>query len=337
MTTMKMARVPAPNAAFQLVDVEIPDPGPGQVRIRVLACGICHSDTLTVTGAAGNEFPRAPGHEVAGRVDAIGEGVDDWGVGDRVGVGWFGGCDRTCEACRRGDFLACENGQVPGIAYDGGYAEYMLAPAEALARIPEDLSDVDAAPLLCAGLTTFNALRNSVARAGDLVAILGVGGLGHLGIQYAAKMGFEVAAVARGTEKEPLARALGAHHYIDSADADVTAALTGLGGAQVVLATVTVAEAMTPAIGALKPHGQLIVVGVSSDPIEVLPFAIVSGSTAVQGHASGTSQDSEDTLRFSVLADVRPTIETVPLAEVQAAYDRMLSGDARFRMVLTMT
>ena len=228
---MKIARVPAANAKFELADVEIPEPGRGQVRVKVHACGVCHSDSLTVVGAMGNSFPRAPGHEVAGEVDAVGEGVTAWSAGDRVGVGWFGGCDFTCESCRRGDFISCENGQVPGIAYDGGYAEYMVAPAEALARIPDDLSDVDAAPLLCAGITTFNALRESVARPGDVVAILGIGGLGHLGVQFAAKMGFEVVAIARGEEKGPLAKELGAHHYIDSKASDVAAELTKLGGA----------------------------------------------------------------------------------------------------------
>jgi len=287
-------------------------------------------------GAMGNDFPRAPGHEIAGVLDAVGEGVAAWSTGDRVGVGWFGGCDFTCEACRRGDFISCANGQVPGIAYDGGYAEYMIAPAEALARIPDDLSDVDAAPLLCAGITTFNALRTSVARPGDLVAILGIGGLGHLGIQYAAKMGLEVVAIARGEEKGPLAKELGAHHYLDSTASDVAEELTKLGGAQVVLVTVTAAEAMTSPLGGLKPRGQLVIVGASPDPMQVPPFALIPGSTAVQGHASGTSQDSEDTLRFSALTGVRPTIETLPLGEAQAAYDKMMSGNARFRMVLTM-
>jgi D-arabinose 1-dehydrogenase-like Zn-dependent alcohol dehydrogenase len=229
---------------------------PGLVRVKVHACGVCHSDSLTVLGAMGNDFPRAPGHEVAGKVDAVGDGVSAWSSRDRVGVGWFGGCDFTCEVCRRGDFISCENGQVPGIAYDGGYAEYMVAPAEALARIPDDLSDVDAAPLLCAGITTFNALRQSVARPGDLVAILGVGGLGHLGVQYAAKMGFEVVAIARGEEKGPLAKELGAHHYIDSTTSDVADELNKLGGAQVVLATVTVPDAMTSALGGVKPRGR---------------------------------------------------------------------------------
>lgn len=336
MATMKIARVPEANGKFEIAEVDIPEPGRGQVRVKVHACGVCHSDSLTVLGVMGNDFPRAPGHEVAGEVDAVGDGVETWSAGARVGVGWFGGCDFTCEACRRGDFIACENGQVPGIAYDGGYAEYMVAPAEALARIPDELADVDAAPLLCAGITTFNALRESVARPGDVVAIVGVGGLGHLGIQYAAKMGFEVVAIARGEEKGPLAKELGAHHYIDSTASDVARELRKLGGAQVALATVTVPDAMTAPLGALKPRGQLVVVGASPDPMQVPPFALIPGSTAVQGHASGTSQDSEDTLRFSALTGVRPTIETMPLDEAQAAYDRMMSGDARFRMVLTM-
>jgi D-arabinose 1-dehydrogenase-like Zn-dependent alcohol dehydrogenase len=336
MGTMKMARVTEANGQFEVVDVDVPEPGPGQVRVKVHACGVCHSDSLTVLGAMGNDFPRAPGHEVAGAVEALGDGVDAWSIGERVGVGWFGGCDFTCEACRRGDFISCANGQVPGISYDGGYAEYMVAPAEALARIPDDLSDVDAAPLLCAGITTFNALRESVARPGDLVAIVGVGGLGHLAIQYAAKMGFEVVAIARGEEKGSLAKELGAHHYIDSTASDVAEELTKLGGAQVAVATVTVSEAMTAPLSAIKPRGQLVIVGASPDPMQVPPFALIAGSTAVQGHASGTSQDSEDTLRFSALTGVRPTIETLPLADAQAAYDRMMSGDARFRMVLTM-
>src|SRR3954468_20569962 len=267
---MKIARVPAANETFELTEVEIPEPGPGHVRVKVHACGVCHSDLLTVIGMMGNSFPRAPGHEIAGEVDAVGEGVSTWNVGDRVGVGWFGGCDFTCEPCRRGDFISCVNAQVPGIAYDGGYAEYMVAPAEAIARIPDDLSDADAAPLLCAGITTFNALRRSVARPGDLVAVLGVGGLGHLGIQYAAKMDLEVVAIARGEEKGPLARELGAHHYVDStATNDVGQARGALGGVTAVLATVTVASAMTDTLGGLRPGGQLVVVGAPADPLEV--------------------------------------------------------------------
>ena len=333
---MKIARVPAANEKFELADVEIPEPNRGHVRVKVHACGVCHSDSLTVEGGLGNAFPRAPGHEVAGVVDAVGDGVSTWMIGDRVGVGWFGGCDFTCESCRRGDFINCENGRIPGIAYDGGYAEYMVAPAEALARIPDDLSDVDAAPLLCAGITTFNALRESVARPGDVVAILGLGGLGHLGVQFAAKMGFEVVVIARGEEKGPLAKELGAHHYIDSKVSDVAAELNKLGGAKVVLATVTVPDAMTATLGGLKARGQLVVVGAADEPMQVPGVVLIFKSAAVQGHASGTSQDSEDTLRFSALTGVRPMIETMPLSEAQAAYDKMMSGAARFRMVLTM-
>ncbi|MCH9733069.1 MAG: alcohol dehydrogenase [Actinomycetia bacterium] len=332
---MKIARVPRANGQFELVDVEVPEPGPGQVRIKVHACGVCHSDALTVTGAMVSDFPRAPGHEVAGEVDTVGAGVSAWKAGDRVGVGWFGGCDFTCESCRRGDFISCATREVSGISYDGGYAEYMVAPAEALARIPADLSYVEAAPLLCAGVTTFNALRESVARPGDLVAVLGVGGLGHLAIQYAAKMGFEVAAIARGEEKGPLAKELGAHHYINSTTSDVAHELTTLGGAKVALATVTVPDAMTPALNGLTHRGQLVVFGASVDPMNVPPMTLISRLTSVQGHSSGTSQDSEDTLRFSALTGVRPTIETMPLSDTQAAYDKMMSGAARFRIVLT--
>ena len=336
MPTMNAVQVPAAGGGLEHVQRDVPEPGRDEVRVRVQACGVCHSDSITVEGHMPIEYPRIPGHEVAGVVDAVGEGVEGYAPGDRVGVGWFGGCCFHCEPCRRGNFIACENGKVSGISYDGGYAEMMVAPWEALARIPDDLSDADAAPLLCAGITTFNALRASVARPGDRVAILGVGGLGHLGIQYAAKMGLEVVAIARGTDKEPLARELGAHHYVDSTAGDVAEALTALGGVQVVLATVTVADAMTATLGGIKPGGQLVVVGAPPDPLAVPAFALIPGSSAVQGHASGTSRDSEDTLAFSALTGVRPRIETVPLAEAPAAYDRMMAGDARFRMVLTM-
>jgi D-arabinose 1-dehydrogenase-like Zn-dependent alcohol dehydrogenase len=336
MPTMNAVQVPAAGGGLEHVTRDVPEPGRGEVRVRVQACGVCHSDAVTVEGHMPIEYPRIPGHEVAGVVDAIGEGVEGYAPGDRVGVGWFGGCCFHCEPCRRGNFIACENGKVPGVSYDGGYAEAMVAPWEALARIPDDLSDAEAAPLLCAGITTFNALRSSVARPGDRVAILGVGGLGHLGIQYAARMGLEVVAIARGTDKEPLARELGAHHYVDSTAADVAEALTALGGVQVVLATVTVAGAMTDTLGGIKPGGQLVVVGAPPDPLEVPAFALIPGSSAIQGHASGTSKDSEDTLAFSALTGVRPRIETVPLAEAPAAYDKMMAGDARFRMVLTM-
>ena len=336
MPTMNAVQVPAAGGGLEHVQRDVPEPGRDQVRVRVQACGVCHSDSITVEGHMPIEYPRVPGHEVAGVVDAVGDGVEGYAPGDRVGVGWFGGCCFHCEPCRRGNFIACENGKVSGISYNGGYAEMMVAPWEALARIPDDLSDADAAPLLCAGITTFNALRASVGRPGDRVAILGVGGLGHLGVQYAAKMGLEVVAIARGTDKEPLARELGAHHYVDSTAGDVAEALTALGGVQVVLATVTVADAMTATLGGIKPGGQLVVVGAPPDPLAVPAFALIPGSSAVQGHASGTSRDSEDTLAFSALTGVRPRIETVPLAEAPAAYDRMMAGDARFRMVLTM-
>lgn len=336
MTNMKMVRVPEANAKFEVVDVPIPEPGPGQVRVKVHACGVCHSDAFTVAAAMGNTFPRSPGHEIAGEVDAVGDCVTAWSSGQRVGVGWFGGCDFTCEACRRGDFVTCENGQIPGIHYDGGYAEYTVVPAETLASIPEDLSDVDAAPLLCAGVTTFNALRSSSARPGDVVAILGLGGLGHLAVQYAVKMGFETVAIARGTAKKDLALELGAHHYIDSTATDPSEELNKLGGASVVLSTITAPEAMTTVLGGLKPRGELVVAGASPDPMQIPPFALIPKSLAVQGHASGTSQDSEDAMRFSVLTGVNARIETVPLAEAQSAFDKMMAGDARFRMVLTM-
>ncbi|BBZ54844.1 alcohol dehydrogenase [Mycolicibacterium phocaicum] len=316
--------------------MDIPEPGPGQVRIRVRACGVCHTDSMTVAGTLGNTFPRTPGHEIAGEVDAVGAGVSAWAIGDRVGVGAFGGCDFTCEPCRRGDFISCAQRKTAGASYDGGYAEYLVAPAEALARIPAGLSFVEAAPLLCAGITTFNSLRNSIARPGDLVGILGVGGLGHLGIQFAAKMGLEVAAIARGQDKAPLAKELGAHHYIDSRGSDPAAELRKLGGAVVVLSTVTAADAMTAVLGGLKPRGQLLVVGASENLMQVPPIALITKSLGVQGWASGTSQDSEDALRFSALTGVRPMVETMPLSQVQAAYDRMMAGDARFRVVLTM-
>jgi propanol-preferring alcohol dehydrogenase len=319
------------------VELEVPEPGPGHVRIRVKACGICHSDAFTVNAAfPGISLPRCPGHEVAGVIESVGPGVTGWTPGRRVGVGWFGGADHTCEACRRGDFISCVNMQVPGIAYDGGYAELILVPVDALAALPDDLSFEEAAPLLCAGITTFNALRHSGARAGDVVAVLGIGGLGHLGVQYAAKMGFDVVAIARGTDKEALARQLGAKHYIDSAASDVSAELQKLGGAKVVLATVTNGPAMAAAIGGLATDGTLLVVGAANEPIEVSAFALIGGRKSVKGWPSGTATDSEDTLDFSVLTGVRPMIEVVPIADAQRAYDKMMSGAARFRMVLSI-
>jgi D-arabinose 1-dehydrogenase-like Zn-dependent alcohol dehydrogenase len=329
-------QVAGPGAKLEQAERELRDPGPGEVLVRVQACGVCHSDAFTVEGGVpGIEYPRVPGHEIAGRIEAVGEAVVPWTVGQRVGVGWFGGNCGHCDPCRRGDMISCVNGQVPGIAYDGGYADHVVVPQSALASIPDDLSAEDAAPLLCAGITTFNALRESGARAGDLVAVLGIGGLGHLGVQFARRMGFETVAIARGTDKEEQARSLGAHHYIDSTGTDVADALQALGGATTILATVTAPAAMSAAVGGLRPRGRMVVVGASTDPMQIPPFALIPGSTGVVGHASGTSKDSEDTLRFSALQGIRPMIETYPLEQAAEGYARMMSGGARFRVVLT--
>ncbi|HLX25705.1 MAG TPA: alcohol dehydrogenase catalytic domain-containing protein [Candidatus Cybelea sp.] len=337
MKTMRVARVPsAEDHRIELLELPIPDPRPGTVRIRVEACGICHSDSATVNNAWGQiAFPRAPGHEIAGVIDALGDGVDGWKVGDRAGVGWHGGHDGTCERCRRGDFLTCHELKVPGIDYDGGYSEYVIAPAAVLARIPSALPPAMAAPLMCAGVTTFNSLRHSGARAGDLVGVLGIGGLGHLGVAFASKMGFNTVAIARGREKEELAHSLGARHYIDSTTSDVAGELQRLGGARVVLATVTSAKALEPIMGGLGVDGQLLVVGASHEPMSLNTAAMIGGRNSVRAWASGTNVDSEDTLNFSVRSGVRPMIETMPIDRAQAAYDRMMSGEARFRMVLT--
>jgi D-arabinose 1-dehydrogenase-like Zn-dependent alcohol dehydrogenase len=335
MPLMKAVQVDKPNSALKLVERERPEPGPRQVRIKVEACGICHSDMMTVAGAfPGIQYPRVPGHEVIGILDAVGGEVPEWKKGMRVGVGWHGGHCGHCSRCRRGDFITCTTGQIPGISYDGGYAEYMTAPFEALAAVPEELSSADAAPLMCAGITTYNALRNSGARAGDVVAVLGVGGLGHLAVQFAARMGFRTVAIARGEDKEPLARKLGAHEFIDSARRNVAEELMKRGGAQVILATVTDGKTMAGAIGGLAVDGKLLVVGAAPDPIEVPPIALILGRRSILGWPSGTSSDSEDTLRFSVLSSIRPMIEKVPLARAAEAYERMMSGKARFRMVL---
>jgi D-arabinose 1-dehydrogenase-like Zn-dependent alcohol dehydrogenase len=302
----------------------------------VHACGVCHSDSFTKAGAfPGIQFPRVPGHEVVGVIDALGADVPEWQPGQRVGVGWYGGHCGHCRSCRRGDFITCANGQIPGISYDGGYADYMIAPFEALAAVPDELTAAEAAPLLCAGITTFNALRHSGLKAGDLVAILGIGGLGHLGVQFAAKMGCRTVAIARGADKEELARKLGARVYLDSNTADVAAELTKLGGARVVLATATSPKAMSDTIGGLGVDGKLVVVGASMEPIEVPPLALIQQRRAIQGWPSGTSIDSEDTMEFSALAGIRPMIETMPLERAAEAYERMMSGAARFRMVLT--
>jgi D-arabinose 1-dehydrogenase-like Zn-dependent alcohol dehydrogenase len=335
--TMKVAQVPGPGAEFQIVEREIPHPGPGWVRIRVQACGVCHSDEFTKDGTwPGIQYPRIPGHEVAGLIDEVGAGVSRWTLGQRVGVGWHGGHDNTCRECRRGDFRNCRNLMVPGISYDGGYQEYMVAPVEALVALPESLTDVEAAPLLCAGITTYNALRHSGALPGDLVAVQGIGGLGHLGVQFAAKFGYKVAAVGRGPDTAVLAKKLGASVYIDSKATDAAEALQKLGGARVILATAPSSKAMSELVNGLGPNGKLMVVGAAFDPVEVTPVQLITGSRALQGWSSGTPADSEDTLRFAELTGVRAMIETYPLERAFEAYARMLSGKAEFRVVLTM-
>jgi D-arabinose 1-dehydrogenase-like Zn-dependent alcohol dehydrogenase len=315
--TMKAAQVSRPGADFQIVEREVPEPDAGHVRIKVQACGVCHSDVLTKDGLwPGIQYPRVPGHEIAGIIDKLGPGVSAWKQGQRVGVGWHGGQDNTCRECRRGDFRHCRNVKVCGISYDGGYQQYMVAPVEALVPIPESLSDVDAAPLLCAGITTYNALRHSGAMPGDLVAVLGIGGLGHLGIQFANKFG--------------------ASQYIDSQSTNAAQTLQELGGARVILATAPSSKAMSELIDGLGPNGKLVVIGATFDPIEVTPIQLITGSRTIQGWVAGTPADSEDTLRFAELTGVRPMIETYPLERADEAYARMLSGKAEFRVVLTM-
>jgi D-arabinose 1-dehydrogenase-like Zn-dependent alcohol dehydrogenase len=334
---MKVAQVSNPGAKLQIVEREIPEPHEGHVRIKVQACGVCHSDVLTKEGLwPGIQFPRVPGHEVAGIIDEVGAGVSDWKKGQRVGVGWHGGQDGTCRECRRGDFRNCRNLKVCGISYDGGYQQYMVAPVEALVAIPEGLKDAEAAPLLCAGVTTYNSLRHSGALPGDLVAVQGIGGLGHLGIQFAKKFGYKVAAIGRGAENATLAKKLGANVYIDSQSTKAAEALQQMGGAQVIVATAPNSKAMSELIDGLGPNGKLMVIGATFDPIEVTPLQLISGSRAIQGWASGTPADSEDTLRFAELSGVRPMIETYPLEQADEAYARMMSGKAQFRVVLTM-
>jgi D-arabinose 1-dehydrogenase-like Zn-dependent alcohol dehydrogenase len=335
--TMLVARVPKAGGDFEVVECPIPVPGPGEVRVKVQACGVCHSDVFTKEGLwPGIQYPRVPGHEVAGVIDAIGGGVATWRKGQRVGIGWHGGQDNSCPSCRSGDFRNCQNLRVPGISYDGGYAQYMIAPTEALVAMPEGLTDIEAAPLLCAGLTTYNALRHSGAMPGDLVAVLGVGGLGHLGIQFASKFGYKVAAIGRGAENAAIARKLGAHFYIDSEATPAAKALQELGGAKVVLATAPSSKAMSELIDGLGINGRLVVIGVSSEPIGVTPLQLIVGTRTLEGWVAGTPADSEATLKFSELTGVRPMIETYPLEKASAAYARMMSGAALFRVVLTM-
>jgi D-arabinose 1-dehydrogenase-like Zn-dependent alcohol dehydrogenase len=334
---MKVAAIAKPGAEIEIIHREIPSPVAGHVRIKVQACGICHSDVITKDGLLpGIQYPRVPGHEVAGIVDEAGACVSEWKKGQRVGVGWHGGHDGTCLACRRGDFRNCQNLKIPGISYDGGYQQYMMAPAEALVAIPDTLTDVEAAPLLCAGITTYNSLRHSGALPGDLVAVQGVGGLGHLGIQFANKFGYKVAAVGRGPDNAPLAKKLGASVYIDSRATDAAAELQKLGGARVILATAPSSKAMSSLIDGLSPNGKLMVVGADFSPIEVTPTQLIFGNRIIQGWATGSPADTEDTLRFAELAGVRAMIETYPLERAAEAYARMLSGDAQFRVVLTM-
>jgi len=332
---MKAVQVSKANGPLEVVERDIPQPTPGTVRIKVQACGICHSDSLVKEGQMpGIVYPRVPGHEVAGVVDALGPGVDHWSVGQRVGVGWHGGYCGRCAACRRGDFFDCETHQVTGLTFDGGYAQYMIAPVSAMAHIPDDLNPVEAAPLMCAGITTFNALRNSGARPGDLVAILGIGGLGHLAIQFATRMGYHTVAVARGADKEPLSKKLGASQYIDSQAGDPAAALQKLGGAKVILATVTSGDAMGAVQTGLSANGTLVILGAAGS-LQVNPLFLLGKRAAVKGWYSGTSIDSQDTLDFSTLSGVRSMNEIYPLEKAAEAYDRMMSGKARFRVVLT--
>lgn len=334
---MKAVQISKPGGNFEVVERPIPQPARGQVRIKVEACGICHSDVLVKEGQwPGLQYPRVPGHEIAGRIDAVGPDVTQWKNGQRVGVGWHGGHDFICDACRRGDFVLCENEKITGVSYDGGYQEYMVVPAEAVAAMPDDLPADEAAPLLCAGITVFNALRNSGARAGDLVAVQGIGGLGHLGVQYARQMGFHTVAIGRGADKQPLAKKLGAHEYIDTDAGLPAAALQKLGGARLVLATAPDSKAMSALIDGLAGHGKLMVVGASFDPLNVSPVQLILRERLIEGWASGTAKDSEDALQFSALSGVRPMIERYPLEKAADAYEQMISGRARFRVVLTM-
>ncbi len=332
--TGRFAQVVSKGGPIEVVTREVAEPAAGQVRVRVQACGVCHSDSVTKEGVFPITYPRVPGHEVVGLVDAVGEGASEWKIGQRVGVGWYGGHCGKCEPCRRGDHVCCQRLSIPGISYDGGYADYVIVPAMALAKVPDSLSGAEVGPLLCAGITTFNAIRNSGAQPPDTVAILGMGGLGHLGVQYAAKMGYYTVAVARGADNAEFAHKLGAHHYIDSTKEDVAETLQKLGGAKTIIATVTNADAMSAAIGGLSHQGQFVVLGVPGEPLKVNVIPLIMAKQAVAGWPSGTSIDSEDTLKFSALTGVRPMIETYPLDKAAEAYERMMSGKARFRVVL---
>ncbi len=334
MSKMMAVQVRKPGS-LQVVDIDVPEPGPGQVRVRVQACGVCHSDSITVKQAfPWIQLPRTPGHEVAGVVDALGDGVRPWTLGQRVGVGWHGGHCGNCLSCRKGDFVTCRNQKICGISYDGGYAQFMVAPAEALVCIPDELKAAEAGPLLCAGITVFNSLRHAGAVPGDLVAVLGIGGLGHLAVQFAVKMGYKTVALARGSDKEPLAKRLGAHVYIDTEQQDPAAELAKLGGARVVLATAANSKAMSAVMGGLGIDGKLVILGVGSEPLSVDPVPMIMARQSIQGWPSGTPEDSEETLAFSALTGIRAMIETVPLKDAAAAYERMMSGKARFRMVV---
>jgi len=336
MRAARAVQVSRPGGPFEIVEREILQPGPRQVRVKVQACGLCHSDVLTKEGHwPGMKYPRVPGHEVAGVIDAIGSEVPRWKPGQRVGVGWLGSYCGHCESCRRGSFVTCANQLISGVTMDGGYQDYVVVPFEALALIPDELSPIEAGPLMCAGITTFNSLRNSGARAGDTVAVLGIGGLGHLGVQFASRMGFRTVAIARGKDKEPLARQLGAHHYVDSQAGDVSEALQKIGGAKIVLATATSADAMAATIGGLSVDGRLIVLGADFKPMQLVTAGLIGRRTGIYGWPSGSSMDSEDTLRFSALTGVRPMTEVFPLENVTEAYERMMSNKARFRVVIT--
>jgi D-arabinose 1-dehydrogenase-like Zn-dependent alcohol dehydrogenase len=336
MQAMKAVQVSRAGGALEVVERAVPEPGDNQVRIKVEACGVCHSDQLVKEGLwPGIRYPRVPGHEVAGHIDKVGRGVTAWKTGQRVGVGWHGGHCFECDRCRVGDFINCEQPQITGLTHDGGYAEYMVARQEALARLPETLKEVEAGPLLCAGLTTFNALRNSGARGGDRVAVQGVGGLGHLAVQFASRMGFVTIGISTGKDKEELARKLGATRYIDAATADAAEELRKMGGAHLILATAPSGKAIAPLVNGLAVRGKLLIVAAAADPIEILPITLLSGR-AIAGWPSGTARDSEDTLQFSALSGVRPMIEIFPLARASEAYERMISGKVRFRAVLKM-